>query len=420
MTQGETTYRCGALRDAAGTDLRPGAVTVCGGRVVRAGPLLANAPGDEQRDSSTVVDLPDTLVVPAAVNAHAHLDLTAMGAQEYDGDFLDWVSQVMAWRQQNPDRSTQGVEPGAAMSWRSGVGWVGDIAGSDEAAEAFLTSGMAGVSFIECFGLGRRQAEAIDTMHRRLAALERTTGPGRLGVQPHAPYSAGAALYDAVTEAAERADLPLCTHLAETPEELQFVRDAAGPLADRLRSWGKWDETIESTGLHPVDWLRPRLARRPWLLAHCNYVGDQHIRTLADCRASVAYCPVAGDYFGQPPGGHRYRDMLDAGVNVCLGTDSIVCQPPDGPQPLGVFPQMRHLHRRDGGGAAMADLLLRMATVNGLTALGLDPMLATLRPGAASMLVGVRFDPSDPADPLTQALENDYPVEPIIDPRIQE
>ena len=419
MTRNTTIYRCGALLDAAGTCSRPGDLAVSNGIIdpIRQ-PMSASEP------PPTVVDLPEMLVMPAMVNAHAHLDLTAVGPKPYAGDFFDWARWIMEWRQDRPEKSAEGVKLGVAMSQEAGVGWVGDIAGSDEAVKAFVHSGMAGVSFIECFGLGSRQSDAIDKMRRRLAELnewlDRADDLCRVGLQPHAPYSAGAALFDAATTVAAQFDLPLCTHLAETPEELQFVRDAAGPLADRLRSWGKWDETIEGSGLHVIDWLRPQLARRPWLLAHCNYVDDQHIRVLAECGASVVYCPVAGDYFGHPPDGHRYRNMLAAGVNVCLGTDSILCQPAEQEQPLGIMAQIRHVYRRDGGGTDLANTLLKMATVNGVKALGLDPAMATLQPGAPARLAGVRFDPKDPADPLTQVLENDYPVESIVDPQTQE
>ena len=426
---GTTVYRCGALRDACGTDFRPGTVTVRDGRITAVAP--PTGPADAPAAPTDVVDLPRMLVMPAMVNAHVHLDLTALGVQPYDGDFVDWVGRIMAWRQRHdPQPATTDVRQGLAMSLGAGVGWVGDIAGSDEALAAFLEADSPGVSFLECFGLGRRQAEAIAALTKRLAELTTkeadTISAGnsarscRSGIQPHAPYSAGLELYEAAATAATDGGWPLSTHLAEIPEELRFVRDAAGPFAERLRDWGKWDDTITGSGLHPVDWLRPQLARRRWLLAHCNYLDDKHIRILADCHAAVAYCPIASDYFGHPPGGHRYRDLLAAGVNVCLGTDSILCQGANEAQPLGILPQMRHLYRRDGGGSAAAATLLKMATVNGLEALGLDPLHAALRPGTPARLIAVPFDPGDPADALTQVLENDYPVQPISGLNVEE
>ena len=64
--------------------------------------------------------------------------------------------------------------------------------------------------------------------------------------------------------------------------------------------------------------------------------------------------------------------------------------------------------------------LLKMATVNGLAALGLDPAQVVLEPGPPAMLIGVPFDPADPAEALTQVLENDYPVQPITGLTVEE
>jgi cytosine/adenosine deaminase-related metal-dependent hydrolase len=122
---------------------------------------------------------------------------------------------------------------------------------------------------------------------------------------------------------------------------------------------------------------------------------------------------VASDYFGHR--NHRYREMLAAGVNVCLGTDSILCQPAGEPQPLGILAQMRHLYRRD---QADPEMLLKMATIHGIRGLGFDRehglLNATLKSGAPAKLLAVRIDPADSTDPLTQALGNNYPGAPVV------
>ena len=170
-----------------------------------------------------------------------------------------------------------------------------------------------------------------------------------------------------------------------------------------LQSLGKWSPEFAAhygRGLSPVQWMEPYLRRAPWLLAHCNYVSDDDITLLAETGASVAYCPIASEYFGHD--NHRYRDMLDAGVNVCQGTDSIVCQPANKPQPLGILPQMRRLYQRDQTDPA---LLLRMATAHGQRALA--------RQGGTDVLMAVPFDAAEPTDPLTQTLQRRDAVETI-------
>jgi cytosine/adenosine deaminase-related metal-dependent hydrolase len=163
--------------------------------------------------------------------------------------------------------------------------------------------------------------------------------------------------------------------------------------------------------------MAPHLAAAPWLLAHCNYVEDAHLPLLARHRASVVYCPIASAYFGHPrrgfrgsDGHHRYRDMLAAGVNVCLGTDSILCQPADETQPHSILAQMRFLFQRDH---TDPDTLLAMATTRGLRALGLPARHATLQPGSPARLAAIAIDPADSTDPLRQALESTAPVHPV-------
>ncbi len=414
-------YRAAAVRDAAGCCARPGAVAVAGGRVVAAGEVGAVCGEVGERSGAGQVDLGECLLMPALVNAHAHLGLSAVGPRAYGGAFTGWLREVMELGPRTREAERAAVRRGAVMSIEHGVGWIGDIAGSVGAAADRAESGLGGVSYLECFGIGLHEAEAVERLTRDFSEGD---GEGSIGLQPHAPYSCGLGLYREAAGLAARGvgacarGVGLCTHLAETTEEVRFVRDGDGPFAEMLRAIGRWDQTIRGTGQHPVDWLAPVLAERRWLLAHCNYIEGSHIGVLAGCGASVVYCPVASDYFGhhRPDEGvrHRYREMIEGGVNVCLGTDSVVCQPVGAVQPLGVLGAMRHLYRRDG---VSPELLLRMATVNGIAGLAGEGVLgpeaagaATLGAGVPARLIAVGIDAGDSADPLEQVLINNEPA----------
>ena len=418
-----TLYRAAAVRDAAGVEARPGMVLVRGGEIVAAG--SAKDVGQAHGEVDRIVELPDLLLLPALVNSHAHLDLTLLGPRPFAGDFSAWLLNVRDQRPQDGPTAAAAVEQGLRLSAEAGVGHIGDIAAAPAAVLARLAvcpglpgqalpgAGIGGVSYLEAFGVGHKQKDGFIAVLECLRALPSDkTGylphaPIALGLQPHAPYSAGLSLYNALGRFAAERDLRLSTHLAESQDELDFVRSADGPLADLRRRLGKWDDAIVATGAHPVDYLEPELRRGGWLAAHCNYVGDDQVHLLAYTRTSVVYCPTASAYFHEPrdrdghPLRHRYRDMIDAGINVCLGTDSILCQDPAQPQPLGILPQMRFLYHRDQTDPM---LLLRMATVNGLKAMDLPESAATLQPGSPARLIGVPIDPTDPADALVQAL----------------
>ncbi|MEM8737323.1 MAG: amidohydrolase family protein [Planctomycetota bacterium] len=406
---------------------RPGGVVATGGRVVAAGPT-AELERAHRGAVARVIDWPHRVVLPGMVNAHAHLQLTAIGPQPYTGDFISWVEMLRRhWPgdappfEKSPDETwfVAAVGAGARQSLDAGVEAVGDITQFEREAQARRDAGLDGISFVELFGHGPPFDRAA------LARLETRAE----GFQPHAPYSAGPAVF----AAAAASGRPVSCHLAETLDEDAFVRGLGGPFLDLLRAPPtRWSDTFAGNyghGQSPVRWMEPYLRRARWLLAHCNYVDDDDLTLLAETGASVAYCPVASEYFGhggaasetaasgvaatgvaatgvaasEPVAsgggggvGHRYREMLEAGINVCLGTDSIVCQPAGEPQPLGILPQMRRLYRRDRADPA---LLLAMATTHGRRALGLDD---TVR-----RLATVVFDPGDPVEPLVQVLRGD-------------
>lgn len=413
-----TIYRAAAIRDAVGTTARPGAVAVRSGRI-----LAASHPDRLPRrltQKAQWIDLPGALILPAMVNAHAHLDLTAVGPIEYTGDFGQWLGQVMATRQAGRGEVAESVRHGAAMSLDAGVGWVGDIAHKPEAVAARRTCRLPGVSYLEAFGIGTKQQEGIAQLDDALKDIPYDTPIHDLargivvGVSPHAPYSVGPGIYDHACDLSRNRAYRVCTHLAETREEIDFVRDNAGLFRELLERFGLWDDSITPTSKHPIDFFEPFLKHSRWLIAHANYIEDHHLDLLHRTDTSVVYCPIASEYFGHT--GHRYRDMLDAGVNVCLGTDSMMCQSPDAVQPMSILPVMRRLFHRDG---TDPQTLLEMATVNGMRAMELSEYDATLRRGAPALLAAVDIVADDPTDPLEQVLTGDAPMRMLELPRVE-
>ena len=400
LESARTLIRSAAIADGSSIAARPGAMLIEANIVVAAG-----SPESIGRvDDAAIVDASREIVVPALVNAHSHLDMTHIGPLPFRGDVVDWLATVRQGRAEDEHAVIESVRQGAELALAGGTGLVGDIAGSLAAVESLRRSPLAGVSFLEFFGLGRRQSLAIERMGHVVETVPHVDRKVRLGLQPHAPYSCGMEVY----RAAAVFDLPLATHLAESLEEIEFVRTATGALASMIRQIGVWDDTIQAAGSHPVELLAQTLPRRPMVAAHLNYVDDAQLQALASTGISVAYCPRASSYFGHPhgrPALHRYRDMLRAGINVALGTDSIICL--ETPDRISVLDDMRLLYRRDG---VEPRTLLGMATEAGARALGYDPAVATLAPprGKGIGLIALPIDPADPTDPLVQILRHDH------------
>jgi cytosine/adenosine deaminase-related metal-dependent hydrolase len=126
-------------------------------------------------------------------------------------------------------------------------------------------------------------------------------------------------------------------------------------------------------GLSPVPYLDSLGALQPSaLLIHCNYLDQESMISILRSRSSVAYCPRSHAYFGHER--HPVRELLDMGVNVALGTDSLASN-----SSLSILDEMRFLHRTRKD--LKCEEILRMATLNGAAALHFGGVLGRLRRG---------------------------------------
>ncbi len=336
--------------------------------------------------------LPRHMLMPGLVNAHTHLDLTHIGIHPHEpGDgFVSWVDMIRSNRHVDDAEVTKSVRLGISKLLAGGTSAVGDIAGAPNGritlapVHALCESALAGVSYLEFFGIGKTTERTRDRLMRffdeEYPEIARSLEPStvRVGLQPHAPNTVDLSIYQMVADRAHKLGIPVSTHLAETQEENEFIRTGSGSQRTLLERLGVWDDAILdhiARGNHPVEHLHHALAATPFLVAHVNDATDEAIETLAKTSTSVAYCPRASAYFGAQChfGPHRYAEMLEAGICVCLGTDSIVNL--DTPDRVSVLDEMRLLHRRD---AADPTRLLQMGTVNGAVALRLEVGAFTL------------------------------------------
>ena len=326
-------------------------------------------------------------VMPSLVNTHTHLDLSGEGIKPAKKSFVQWVEEdVLPIRQDSDEASIRSaVQRGVDLTLAGGISVVGDIAGSMAAAEAVAASALQGTVFVEILGQGVKEKSAIEFIQQI---------PASMGVQPHAPYSCSKAIY----ETAFASGLPVATHLSETQEELTCTLESSGDLVDLAKRLGKWDETIENWNSHPIDAMIQLAGQEPLLASHLNYIEDRHLELLANSNITVVYCPRASAYFRHE--GHRWKEMLEAGVNVTLGTDSLLCL--DSPDRMSVLDEMRYLYLNQN---ADPQTLFAMATVNGAIGLGIDPTLVTMSPGPTSGLIAFDVDGDHPLVDILESTE---------------
>jgi cytosine/adenosine deaminase-related metal-dependent hydrolase len=397
---GRRLVRAAAALDADGL-IAPAAVLLEGGRVVAVGPPDRIGSGGGGGDIS-IEDRPGELLLPVFVNAHVHLDLWSVGTVSIEQGFDRWLADVRERRPSDDVELRRSVAAGIEASIAGGVGAVGDIAGAfgTAAAVAFDAGPLAGTSFIEVFGIGRRREAGLEAVDRLAAIARAASRPGRIGLSPHAPYSCSPEIYAATAAAG----LPCATHLAETPEEAAFTWFGRGPLVDLLRRVGSLgpDDACPIVGRHPVDLLTAVEPRRPWLAAHVNYLGepdeseatlDARAARLAAAQVTVVWCPRAARFLGHPREGrwsHPWRRLRSQGVRVALGTDGRPCL--DRGDRLSTLDDVRMIVA-EGVEPATA---MAMATIDAAVGLGLDPDAVRFRGGAAAGLLRLPIGEGDP------------------------
>ena len=375
--------------------IRDGAVLVRDGLIAEVG-----AYADLRRASATVEDAGNAVLLPGLVNAHAHLELSDCRPGEKPQDGLEgWLIRMLTRTRLDVEelerRSAAGAKAGLAQCVKFGVTSVGDISRQPHITRPIVRDGPVHVtSFGEVMAMAKRRGlfeERLALATDRAAESEHL----RCGISPHAPYSVEVDGYARCVDEAKRRGMPLATHLAETRGEWEFLAEHSGALRALWDAWLTWDDQVPRFAGGPIRMAKEvGLLDYPSVLAHVNYCDDEELALLSAGRASVVYCPRTHAYFAHPP--HRFREMMQRGMNVAVGTDSCASSPN-----LNLVDDLRLLH---GACPDMAvEKIWEMATVNGARALWAQERAGSLAPGKRADMVAFAVTGEDP---LREVLES--------------
>jgi cytosine/adenosine deaminase-related metal-dependent hydrolase len=381
-----------------GSPIEHGAVLVgADGRIQAVGPT-ATVPHPENIPS---LAFEDAALLPGFVNTHTHLELTGFEGQVPVGEFPRWIHQLHQLKlTRMPADYLIAAYQGVRDCYAAGVTTVADTGDSGAVLTALAEVDGSGIVYQEVFGPDPAQAsESLTALERRVRQLtSRTTSRIRMGVSPHAPYTVSAALYRSVAGWAKAEGLPIAVHIAESAAETQFLLSGTGPFAE---GWRKRGIPLPSPQGHtPVSWLAEHgVLAEQTLCIHAVQVGARDVQRLAESGAAVAHCPLSNRLHGH--GNAPVRTMLEAGIRVGLGTDSVAS--------VGRLDLLAEARAAGQLASLSADDQLELCTLGGARALALDSETGSLRPGkwADCTVIRLRATTGTPAERVLASSQSD-------------
>jgi cytosine/adenosine deaminase-related metal-dependent hydrolase len=370
------------------TIIENGAVAIQGSKIVDVGPY----PTIRSSGTSPIHDLGEAVLIPGLVNAHTHLDLTGCAdSVQRTPKFTDWIFQIVGKR--TPSTVQPSICEGVQQSLAGGATTVGDIDGTGESMQSLRDTPIRKVVFFEVLGFSGEHAAM--GLARLAAYLGASLAPDSLltaALSPHAPYSTSAEIYRQCVASG----LLVCTHIAETREELEFLSSGTGAFVGYLEAFGISTAGWSPPQLTPVQYMGTLgILRRSTVLAHCNYLTDADVTMLAESGVSVVFCPRSHHYFYHTD--HPILQLVERGINVAIGTDSLASN-----WSLSLLDELKFLARTQP--YIRPETLFDMVTYNGAKGLGLA-QVGRLEKDWQADVIAVKI-PNDGRPPIEQILDS--------------
>lgn len=384
----EKLFRARIVWPVSNRPIENGAVLIRDGWIAEVGPwddLSRSAP------SAPSQDLGEVALLPGLVNAHCHLDYTNMAgmiAPPARGAFGDWIKGLLALKAHwSYTEYAQSWMHGARQLLESGVTTVGDIESVPELLpEAWEGTPLRLISFFEMTGV-RSGLHPELILFEALQNVRRmpSSSKNRAALSPHALYSTPPALLEMTSELLRSEGFLAAMHVAESQPEWDMYHAASGPLYD----WLKTQRAMDNCGgrspvqeVHRMGLLQPNL-----LVIHANYLAPGDAELLASNQCSVVHCPRSHDFFRHAP--FDFEALSSAGVNICLGTDSLASTRAHESLPtLNLWDEMQEFAKTFP--QVRAETILAMVTTRPAAALRLPA--GALENGRVADIIGICYE----------------------------
>ncbi|HEY8941367.1 TRZ/ATZ family hydrolase [Cellvibrio mixtus] len=345
---------------------------------IHQGKILAIIPaeGAEQRyHAREIINLGSHAVIPGLVNAHGHAAMSLLRGYADDHPLHTWLNDHI-WpaegRWVSEDFVRDGTDLAIAEMIKTGTTCFADMYFyPEQAAQACLDASIRCqlafpiLDFPTAWGLG-----PDEYLSKGLSLHDTFRGNHLINIAfgPHAPYTVSNAPLQKIAVLAHEMDMPIHIHLHETAQE----------VSDSIKQYGcRPSQRLMDLGL-----LSPLTQT-----VHMTQIDDSDIHLLQTSGAHVIHCPESNLKLAS--GFCPVDRLIKAGVNVAIGTDGAASN-----NDLDLFSEVKTaalLAKAVAGDATAlgAHTALRMATLNGAKALGLEEYIGSLEIGKAADITAI-------------------------------
>jgi 5-methylthioadenosine/S-adenosylhomocysteine deaminase len=361
--------------DASDTRFTDGWVSVIDGRIAGAGPM-SSVPDVAQFDE--ILSLPGHLVMPGLVNAHTHSAMVLFRGRSEGQSLLTMDGWYNSIREPELSLLSSDIGPAVALSCAE-MALSGTTTFCDQyffADEIAAAAGESGLRAVIAYGIVQLGDTALgeEELAKAAAFIERQrSADGRIipWFGPHAPYVDN-------SEDLVRAEVAMAVKYGSG----MHLHMAAGPEDN--------EQTLALYGLTATQALdRDGFFAGRVHAAHCLDLSDEDIAIFAAASAaSVAYCATAGLRSGRA-GMCPAVKLRAAGVVIALGTDNVAAN-----NSYDMIAEMRVAglvasHREGRAQPISSRELIRMATIDGARALGLEHEIGSLEVGKSADIIAI-------------------------------
>ena len=307
----------------------------------------------------------NSVLMPALINTHTHLEFSSNKTSLDFGDFITWLDSVILNREELFTKCKNKCFKKAINEMKkSGICAFGEISSSGEDLKYLKHSPLKVVYFNEIIGTN---PAVVDMLYQDfLARVEESKNleneKFKIGISIHSPYSVHPILMDKVINIAKENNLPIQAHFMESRAERKWLDKGEGEFKLFFEKHFKNAKPL----IKPLEFIE-KFNETNTTFIHCVYAKDEEFQKISEIKANIAHCPISNRLLNV--GLLNLETVKNHSINYSVATDGLSSN-----YSLNLFKEIRAalLMHIDLHPKYLAKDLLKAVTINAAKSLNLN------------------------------------------------